>query len=212
MGNIVTVEANAILTSSVTGASYTHGVLPIMLALIQSGGASTATAAGLEVSNTPGPGSYVRQDTTTSNVWGSASGGSITNSVGSGISFTSMPACTIAGIELWDSATTVRTPTDCVTTNTSATITSATANFQAGDVGAHVTGTGIPTSTFILSVTNTTTAVLTNNATASGTGVSLAITDQTPVRRWFGALTANKTVNAGDTVTFAPSSISITLS
>jgi hypothetical protein len=32
------------------------------------------------------------------------------------------------------------------------------------------------------------------------------------VRRWFGTLTANKTVNSGDTVTFAQNSISITLS
>jgi hypothetical protein len=36
-------------------------------------------------------------------------------------------------------------------------------------------------------------------------------TGGTPIRRWFGALTASKTVNSGDTVTFAASSIVISL-
>jgi hypothetical protein len=34
----------------------------------------------------------------------------------------------------------------------------------------------------------------------------------TPVRRWFGALTANKTTNSGDTLTIAASSYTKTLS
>lgn len=214
MGNIVTVEANAILTTSVTGATYTRGTLPIMLALITSATASSATVAGSEVSNTPGPGSYIRQDTTTSNVWGAASGGSITNSVGAGISFTSMPACTIAGIELWDSLTTSRTTgADGVVTNGSPNVSAADGAFTAGDVGAKISGTNIPSNTTIITVTDSTHVVMSANATpSSSSSTTLTIIDNTPVRRWFGALTANKTVNAGDTVTFAPSSISITLS
>ena len=56
--------------------------------------------------------------------------------------------------------------------STSITITSATAAFVAGDVGATITGTDIPVGTTILSVTNATTAVLT--AATTGTGVARA--------------------------------------
>jgi hypothetical protein len=130
VGNVVTIEANKLVTSSVTGASYTAATGAINLALVTANG--DATTAGTEVTG----GSYARQPTTGS--WGSASAGAITNSI-SAINFTGMPGTiTIVGIELWDSA-------------------------------------------------------------------------GTPVRRWFGALTANKTVNPGDTVTFATSSISISL-
>jgi hypothetical protein len=210
MGNIVTVEANAILASSVNGTTYPLATRPVMLALITTATPSTNTAAGSEVSNSPGPGSYARQDTTTTTIWGTPSGGTITNSASPGtVSFTSMPACTIGGIELWDSA--VRTVSDGVTTSTSATITSATAAFTSADVGTKISGSAdIPSNTTILSVTNSTTAVMSANATGSHTAQTFNIV--TPVRRWFGTLSANKTVNAGDTVTFAQSSISITLS
>jgi hypothetical protein len=132
MGNIVTVEANALLASSVKGTAYTAATTPVNLALVTANG--DATTAGTEVSG----GSYARQDTTTGAFWGTPSAGSITNSLGS-VSFTNMPSCTIVGIELWDSH--------------------------------------------------------------SGT----------TIRRWFGALTATKVVNVGDTVTFASSSITISL-
>jgi hypothetical protein len=56
-----------------------------------------------------------------------------------------------------------------VTTLNSTTISSATANFLPADVGRIVTGTNIPGYDTIASVTNTTTAVLTTKATASGT-------------------------------------------
>jgi len=62
---------------------------------------------------------------------------------------------------------------DAVTVLNSATLTSATAAFVAGDVGRVITGTGIPTGTVISSVTNATTVVLSNPATAAGTGVSV---------------------------------------
>lgn len=138
MGNIVTVEANALLSSSVKGTAYTAATTPINLALITDTPPDpTATTAGVEVTNTGGS-TYARQSTS-GTFWGTASGGTITNSAGT-VSFTGMPACTIKSIELWDS------------------------------------------------------------------------TVSTPIRRWFGALTLPKVVNAGDTVTFATSSISITLS
>ena len=98
MGNIVTVEANKLLTSSVTGAAYTAATGAVNLALITTATPSTATTAGSEVTG----GSYARQATTSA--WGTASGGSITNSL-LAISFTGMPAVTsVGGIELWDSA------------------------------------------------------------------------------------------------------------
>ena len=64
-----------------------------------------------------------------------------------------------------------RTVNDCVTNGTT-TITSATANFVSGnDAGKTAQGTNIPSGTTIASVTNTTTAVLSQAANASGTGV-----------------------------------------
>jgi plastocyanin len=202
MGNIVQTEANNILGASVAGNTYTACTKPVKLALITNTTAPTNTTIGSEVSG----GSYARQDTTTSSVWGAPSGGTITNSAGA-VSFTGMPACTIASIELWDSYT--RSVSDGVT-NSTTTITSATAAFTAEDVGRAISGsTDIPAGTIIASVTNSTTAVLSQAATGSHSSQTFNIG---PTRRWFGALTASKTVNAGDTVTFASSSISITLS
>jgi hypothetical protein len=200
MGNIVTVEANAILTSSVTGSTYTHAVTPVNLALTTTNG--DATTKGTEVTG----GSYARQ--TTASSWGTASGGSITNSA-LAISFTNMPSCTIVGIELWDSATRTNSSADGNTTNGSPNISSATASFTAADVGQPITGTGIPGGTTILTFTDSTHVVLSANATATNSTTTFTIT--TPVRRWFGSMTS-KVVNSGDTVTFATSSISITLS
>lgn len=93
MGNLVTVEANAILTSSVTGSAYTAPTAPIKLALVTVIG--TATTAGTEVTG----GSYARQTIT----WGTASAGAIANAT-SAVTFTGMPGpITIVGIDIWDS-------------------------------------------------------------------------------------------------------------
>jgi hypothetical protein len=57
-----------------------------------------------------------------------------------------------------------------VTTNSSTTVTSASgAQFTANDVGATITGTGIPGSTTISTVTNATTITISQAATATGT-------------------------------------------
>lgn len=85
-----------------------------------------------------------------------------------------------------------RQVTDGVTTNTSTTITSATAVFTAGDVGKLVTSTNIPANTYIASVTNATTAVLTAAATASGTGATFVIAPQTASQ--FTVVTGTKAI------------------
>lgn len=69
-----------------------------------------------------------------------------------------------------------RTVADGVTATNTA-LTSATAAFTPGDVGAAVTGTGIPAGTTIASVTNATTVVLSAATTATATGVSITILD-----------------------------------
>lgn len=71
-----------------------------------------------------------------------------------------------------------RTVTDGGTTNTSTAVTSATAAFTQYDVGATITGTGIPAGTLIASVQSATAATLTAAATATATGVTFVITRQ----------------------------------
>jgi hypothetical protein len=65
--------------------------------------------------------------------------------------------------------------TDGVTVSGSSTITSNTANFTSGDIGASVYGDGIPVNATIISVTNTTTAVISANATISATNVYIVV-------------------------------------
>gem|GEM_PF-6815979 len=70
-----------------------------------------------------------------------------------------------------------RTPTDGVTTSGSPIVTSAAqAFFNQSDVGATITGTGIPGATTILSVQSATQATMSANATANGSGLSIVIT------------------------------------
>lgn len=77
----------------------------------------------------------------------------------------------------------IRTVADGATTNTSTTLTSATAAFVAGDAGKRVTGLGIPRGTTIASVTNSTTVELDQAATATATGVSVTFDYGFVVRR-----------------------------
>jgi hypothetical protein len=66
--------------------------------------------------------------------------------------------------------------TDGVVVEGSDVVTSNTANFTSGDVGASIYGTtGIPVNATIISVTNPTTAVMSANATASGTDVYIVV-------------------------------------
>lgn len=73
----------------------------------------------------------------------------------------------------WLLDTSARTVTDGVTINGNTTITSATANFTASDVGKYVTGSGIQAFAVIASVTNSTTALMNLTATAGASGVTL---------------------------------------
>lgn len=92
MGSVVVVESNGLLASSVAGTAYTAPTTPIKIALVTVIG--TNAAAGTEVTG----GSYARQTAT----WGTASAGSIaTNAI---LTFATMPACTVVGIDIWDSA------------------------------------------------------------------------------------------------------------
>lgn len=86
-----------------------------------------------------------------------------------------------------------RTVTDAAT-NTDTSLTSATAAFTANDVGAGVTGTGIPAATTIVSVTNATTVVLNHATTATATGVSVTITPTSNV--WAAGAVVPKAVVA----------------
>lgn len=65
--------------------------------------------------------------------------------------------------------------------NSSTTFTSATANFVTGDVGKTITGDDIPAATTIASRTNSTTIVLSQAATATGTGKNFTIINRLEV-------------------------------
>lgn len=92
MGNLVTVEANAILDASSGEATYVNPTTPIKVALDTVTG--SATAAGTEVTG----GSYARQSIT----FAAASAESITSNVA--LTYSSMPACTVTGVDEYDSA------------------------------------------------------------------------------------------------------------
>lgn len=68
-----------------------------------------------------------------------------------------------------------RSASDGATTNNSATLTSATANFTAADVGLVVTGAGIPLNTTILTLVSPTNVTLSANATSTATGVTITV-------------------------------------
>lgn len=89
--NLTDVAENLLLDALVGTASYT-ATTPIKLALVTAAGSDSA--AGTECTG----GSYARQTIT----FNSAASGSIDNSAT--VSFTDMPACTVVGIEIFDSA------------------------------------------------------------------------------------------------------------
>lgn len=124
--NIVTTEGNRLLDASLGTITYVAPTGPIKLALETITG--TNTAVGTEVTG----GSYTRQTI----VFAAAAAGTAGNS--NSITFTAMPATTVNGVEIYDSAGSAR-------------------------------------------------------------------------RSWVGALTASKTTAAGDSLSFAASSITVTL-
>lgn len=106
MGALVQATANKVVDYVNTVATYTQPTSPLKLRLMTANG--SATAAGTEVSG----GSYASQTIT----MGSSSAGSASNT--NAITFTNMPACTVVGVEIWDSAgTPVRLWWGAVTTS-----------------------------------------------------------------------------------------------
>lgn len=94
--NVVIAEANRLLDASLGTATFTAPTGPMKLALETATGSNSA--AGTEVTG----GSYARQTIT----FGAASAGAASNS--GSISFTGMPAATVTGVEVYDSAGTPR--------------------------------------------------------------------------------------------------------
>jgi hypothetical protein len=92
MANLVTVEANALLAASSGQTAYPAVTAPVKVALVTATG--TAAAPGTEVTG----GSYARQTIT----FAAASGGSIASNVA--LTYTNMPACTVTGVDEYDSA------------------------------------------------------------------------------------------------------------
>ncbi len=90
--NVVLTEASRLLDASLGTAAYTAPTTPMKLALETATG--TNSAPGTEVTG----GSYARQNIT----FGAASNGSASNS--NAITFTAMPAATVTGLEIYDSA------------------------------------------------------------------------------------------------------------
>lgn len=100
MANIVQVEATNQINASLAQATYTATTSPVRIRLMTANG--SATAAGTELTS---GGSYVAgtgQSLTAA--LGTASAGSVTTT--SAVVFSNMPACTIVGIEIWDSTAT----------------------------------------------------------------------------------------------------------
>jgi hypothetical protein len=94
--NVVTTEGNRLLDASLGTTAYVAPTTPMKLGLETATGSNSAP--GTEVTG----GSYARQTIT----FNAASGGSATNS--NSITYTAMPAATVAGVEIYDSAGTPR--------------------------------------------------------------------------------------------------------
>lgn len=83
--------------------------------------------------------------------------------------------------------------------------------------GGYTSGTGAPAVTFAAANTSTATAAsnaavnVTNMPAATIVGVELWDSAGTPIRKWWGSLTASKTTNSGDTFSIASGSLTAAL-
>ena len=116
----------------------------------------------------------------------------------------------------WKTRDTVIDPERAVTdavTNGTTTVTSATANFVAGDVQREVSGTNIPAGAYIVSRTNGTTIVISAAATASGTGGTLTVlsTRRVDVTGYTAAMHVRRAAGAADTLASISNGSGITL-
>lgn len=82
--------------------------------------------------------------------------------------------------------------------------------------GGYTAGTGAPTVQFAAAATgskaSSTDVTVTNMPATTIVGVELWDSAGSPERKWYGALTASKTTNAGDTFTIASGSLTAALS
>lgn len=93
---------------------------------------------------------------------------------------------------------------------------SATSNgTELGTSGGYTAGSGAPTVTFGAAVaeiaTSNSAVTVTNMPATTIVGIELWDSAGSPVRKWWGALTASKTTNAGDTFTIASGSLTAQL-
>lgn len=81
--------------------------------------------------------------------------------------------------------------------------------------GGYTAGTGAPTVTFAAatggSKASNVAVTVTNMPATTINGIELWSADSTPVRTWWGPLTAAKTTNAGDTFTIASGSLTLAM-
>jgi hypothetical protein len=92
---------------------------------------------------------------------------------------------------------------------------SATANgTELATSGGYTSGTGAPSVTFAAasasSASSNSAVTVTNMPAATIVGIELWDSSGTPGRKWWGALTASKTTNSGDTFTIASGSLTVT--
>lgn len=114
-----------------------------------------------------------------------------------GVLFSNKHAGTVSICSTGTANCSARTFNDGQTTSGSSTLTSSgAANFTSGDVGALVTGTGIPSGTIISSVTSSTSATMSNNATATGSSLAVIIN---PVRNYSVSKMKENNVSASST-------------
>lgn len=80
--------------------------------------------------------------------------------------------------------------------------------------GSYVAATGLSPATFASasgeSASTSVALTQTNMPAATITGIELWDSNATPKRKWWGALSASKTTNAGDTFTIASGSLTVT--
>lgn len=100
MAALVQAHANNILDASLGTSTFTATVGPLKVRLITTGTASTATTAGTEVTNAGGS-TYSAQTVTFS---AASAGSAVSGGANGTVTFTNMPAITVVGVELWDSA------------------------------------------------------------------------------------------------------------
>ena len=136
--------------------------------------ASTASTATVAASGWGANGHVIGWQVRT---WGAATTGGSDGAGASPWSATASVTLSTAPTVVVNTPAGSRTVTDGATKSASTTVTSATAGFTSDDVGATVTGSGIPAGATIASVTDASTVVLSAAATATATGVTLTIDD-----------------------------------